>query len=392
MTPDHAAAGFRDVFGESPTFVIRAPGRVNLIGDHTDYNDGLVLPIAIDRALYIAASPANDPIVEAHSDHYKESAALPLAADTSQPPDSWERYLFGVVALLLRRGLVLRGCRLWIGGDVPPGGGLSSSAALEVGSALALLGIARESISPNDLARLCQQAENDCAGSPCGIMDQLCCTSAKAGHALLIDCRNLATQAVRLRIKDARIVIVDTGVRHSIADGEYSTRRKQCASALTAIQRKHPSVRSLRDVDDTLLLSLRDLLDPTLLKRVKHGVTENARVAEAASALERGDLKTFGKLMRASHESLRDDYEVSCPELDEVVSIALSVDGVYGARMTGGGFGGFAVILVNEPAIPTLRQTLRKRYTTPHNRPPDMFVVQSADGAAIVSSPGQIGP
>jgi galactokinase len=359
LVPEQQAArGFREIFGREASCIVRSPGRVNLIGDHTDYNEGFVLPIAIDRAFYVAAAATGSRLVRVYSNDLKETAQLPVAGGTDQEIAPWARYAWGVLALLGRQGVEPPGADVWIGGDLPLSAGLSSSAALEVGVALAVLHLAGVDMPRPELAQLCRHAENEFAGSPCGIMDQLCVCCAEAGHALLIDCRSLGFEPVPLNMGETQVLVIDTGVRHSVAGAEYGARRRQCAEALERIRHLRPACGSLRDVQEKDLPELTDALGPFLAGRVRHVVTENARVVAAAEALRCGDLTAMGRLMFASHRSLRDDFQVSCKQLDEVVAIAENVDGVWGARMTGGGFGGCAIVLADERAVALLKDSL----------------------------------
>ncbi len=413
---------FKSLYGAPPEVLVTAPGRVNLMGDHTDYNDGLVLPMAIDRAVVVAARRCDQPRLNVHSAACDETMSIPLLpphSSCAEPraecnPDSsgaranshtqtragslqeryapgeavsggevepvagWARYVYGVAAMLGRQRFELCGADLWIGGDLAPGAGLASSAALEVGVAKALLSLMGHDLSPVALATLCRAAEKEFAGSPCGIMDQLCCTSARAGHALLLDCRTMITEHVSLSLENAEFVVLDSGARHEIAGGEYAKRRRECAAALAAIHDVNPGVRSLRNVSAADLPHLATSLDETLTRRLYHVVTENARVLEAADALRKGELERLGRLMTDSHQSLRDDFEVSCEELDTLVEIAQSTDGVFGARMTGGGFGGCAVALARSDAVNALEAEIRENYNGRFESNTQVFAVRSA--------------
>ena len=386
MTISYAQAvdRFRQIFSTSPACVARAPGRVNLIGDHTDYTGGLVLPIAIDRGFWIAAGPTSGNTVDVYSESFAERASVPLSSEIpGELQPRWARYLAGVIALLLRRGEQLRGTVLWIGGDLAPGAGLSSSAALEVGCALALLEVAGRSLPRMELAQLCQRAENEFAGSPCGLMDQLCCTCAQAGHALLLDCASLEMVHVPLPVDTCKVMVIDSGVRHSIAGAEYATRRQECARALEILRRVEPRVNSLRDLPAKPAVPHCDQLGDILTRRVRHVVTENERVRQLAQALRDGDLPRCGKLMSESHASLRDDYEVSCPELDDIVELARGVEGVHGARMTGGGFGGCVVALVQSNVMASLADALQRDYDPSHTVPATSSAVESSPAAQV---------
>ena len=384
MTHAQAVERFRQVFEASPECLVRAPGRVNLIGDHTDYTGGLVLPIAIDRGLWIAAGLNSTGTVDIYSESFAERASFPLSCELpGELQPAWVRYVAGVSALLSERGEALRGTNLWIGGDLDPGAGLSSSAALEVGSALALLELTGSSLPRVELARLCQRAENEFAGAPCGLMDQLCCACAQAGHALLLDCASLEIAQIPLPRDDCRIVVIDSGVRHSIAGAEYTTRRQECARALEIIRRAEPKIRSFRDLPAKPAVPHCDQLGDILTRRVRHVVTENERVRQMAQALREGDLPRCGTLMLESHSSLRDDYQVSCPELDDLVEIAGGVEGVHGARMTGGGFGGCVVVLGRAETLQNLPQALRRDCAPPPAHAATLLVVQPVGAAEL---------
>ena len=383
-SPEHADTAFQRVFGHRPDLIVRAPGRVNLIGDHTDYTGGLVLPMAIDRALLVAAKATGRQTVEVHSAFFDNTAQISLAKETVRSGERWSGYILGVIALLKRRDIALCGARLWIGGDLPPGGGLASSAALEVGVATAMLALAGETLPPDALAALCRDAEHEFAGSPCGIMDQLCCASAQAGHALLIDCQSEDTQHIPLNLMDCVTVVIDSGVGHSIGGSEYAGRRRECAAALERIQEFEPSIGSLRDMTPERIQALAADLGDALARRARHVVTENARVARAVTALDSDDSRVLGRLMSESHESLRDDFEVSCEQLDAIVSAAKSVEGVYGARLTGGGFGGCAIALARYDTLGALQRAVHRGYPDQADSTPAVFPVQSANGTEVI--------
>ena len=350
------AASFRYRFGAEPR-LFSAPGRVNLIGEHTDYNDGFVLPIAIDSRTYVAAAPREDRRFRAYSAEMGEAIEFDLDGPGAPRRGVWGDYVEGTARSLDKRIMPVSGADLWIESTIPPGAGLSSSAALEVAVGYALLRL-KEPTEPDrrKLALAAQAAEHEYVGTLCGIMDQFIVALAQRDHALLIDCRSLEARPVALRLGSLRIVICDTTVRHQLAASEYNQRRAECLKGVTALSRLDPSIRSLRDVSEELLSRGAELLQRETYRRCLHVVRETARTLEAASALEAGDFSAVGALMTASHASLRDDYEVSCRELDVVVETALAVPGVYGARMTGGGFGGSAIALVEESAIPLLEE------------------------------------
>jgi galactokinase len=357
-----AAAGFERRFERRAEVVVRAPGRVNLIGDHTDYCDGLVLPVAIESAIHVAAAAApHGDRLRVYSESMDREVDVPRDGrldDIAARSWIWARYLLGVVDGLLSRGVPpVPGC-CWIGGDLTPGVGLASSAALDVGFALALLVTSGATLAPLELALLAQEAEHRFAGSPCGIMDPLCCVSARPETALRIDCRSLEIEHIPVQWPAARFLIIDSGVRHAIAGGEYACRRGECAAALEELSRIRPAVRSLRDATPADIAILGERAGGgarTLARRARHVVTENDRVEQAVRALRRGEAGRFGALMDESHRSLRDDFEVSCPEVDRIVEGVTSLPGVLGARITGGGFGGCVLALVEDGAQATVR-------------------------------------
>lgn len=381
---------FQQVFpGSTPSTLVRAPGRVNLIGEHTDYNDGLVLPIAMSQSLYVLAGPSDDAHVAVHSTAFDQTVAFP-AQRPGEPDDpdhagdpAWSRYVRGVAALLAKEGITLTPGRLLIHSDVPIGGGVSSSAALEVGSALALLAMAGSNMDDVPLALLARQAEHQYAGSPCGIMDQFICVLGRAGHALLLDCRSQACEQVPMPLDDTRLVVLNTQVKHEIGSSEYPVRQRQCLEGLAVMQGSHPELKALRDVTPAILDAHEDKMDPVALQRCRHVVTEIDRTARAADALRDRDFHTFGQLMFDSHVSLRDDYAVSCAELDHLVEIARGVPGVHGARMTGGGFGGCAIALVRREAESALQFAVQERYNTRFDEPAIVYTTTAAAGASV---------
>jgi galactokinase len=372
-------AEFRRMFGGEAR-VFRAPGRVNLIGEHTDYNDGFVMPMAIELATWIAAAARDDARLRVFSDRYAETAELPFDRLDGPPRHHWSDYVRGVAAVLRERGCALRGADLYVHGQIPPGAGLSSSASLEIAAALALEWIAQCSLEPAERARACQRAEHEYAGTRCGIMDQFAATFARAGSALLLDCRTLEFRHVALPA-GAEVVVCNSGVKHALAAGEYNRRRADCEAGVRAIARLWPGVRALRDVTPEQLEAHRDALPPQVYRRCRHVVTENERVLRAAEALATGDAVRFGELMYASHASLRDDYEVSCAELDLLVELAAACGGVLGARMTGGGFGGCTVNLVRADAVEEFRRRVAQEYERKTGIAPGIISCAPAAGA-----------
>ena len=364
--------------------IFRAPGRVNLIGEHTDYNDGFVMPAAVDFSTWVAAAARPDRVLSIYSENFSESREFPLDDSGPQRRDDWSDYVRGVAIVLQRAGHRLRGTNLLIKGLVPIGSGLSSSAALEIATAFALLGVARITLDRTEIATLGQRAENDFVGMMCGIMDQFIACHAQAGHALMLDCRSLEYRRVPLP-PGVRLVIGNTMVRHELAGGEYNRRRADCREGVRILTRALPHIRALRDVTVAELDKFGQDLPATVFRRCRHVITENARVEKAAAALEEKDLDRVGRLMAESHASLRDDYEVSCPELDRMVEIAAAQPGVYGARMTGGGFGGCTVNLVRGERVDEFRAAVSRLFREATGIEPVLYVTNAAGGAGEVT-------
>ena len=361
--------------------VVRAPGRVNLIGEHTDYNDGLVLPAAIDRWISIAFIPTDDGIVRlANAD---TGARVEVDLEAPGPPDgTWRDYVAGTAWALAAVGARIDGFRGVLSSDLPMGAGLSSSAALELATALALGGGEPPISDPMALAQAARRAENDFVGVPCGLMDQFAVTFGQPEAALLLDCRSLSHEVVPLP-GDLDILVCDSGVERRLAGSAYETRRDECHRAVETLRGLGARIDSLRDVDPMLLESSRHELDPVAFRRARHVVTENARVLAAVAALRRGNPDALGPLFATSHASLRDDFEVSTPQLDELVAIASAAPGAVAARMTGAGFGGAIVALVDSSSTAAAIEAIRTRYRTPAGEPPTVLRVRAAAGAAL---------
>lgn len=373
---------FRERFHAVPR-IYRAPGRVNLIGEHTDYNDGFVMPAAIDFYVWVAIAPRSDRKLLVHSVNFSESVEIDLENNSPPRRNHWSDYVQGIVAMLRRANHTLRGADILIRGDVPIGAGLSSSAAIEVSTGFALLDISSIPIDRVELAKLCRRAENEFVGAQVGIMDQFISCSGHAGKALMLDCRSLEFKLLPLP-RNVSLVICNTMIRHELAHGEYNTRRKECAEALRLLSRVLPGLRALRDVTPDDLSRHSSELPPTILKRVHHVVTEDARVESAAAALQQEDLAKFGNLMSESHRSLRDDYQVSCRELDLAVDLASGLAGVYGVRMTGGGFGGCTINLVAADSVENFKRHVFEGYERKTGISPQIFVSSAAEGAEEV--------
>src|SRR5713226_8387017 len=329
---------FKARFGTGAS-VYRAPGRVNLIGEHTDYNGGLVLPAAIGFSCWVAIAPRDDRKLVLYSENYGEACEADLDKLGTRGSGHWADYPLGVA-------WGLRGANLYIAGEVPLGAGLSSSAAIEVSTGYSFLSVANHAIDRTKLALLCQRAENEFVGARVGIMDQFVSCHGRAGHALLIDCRSLEYRSLRLPPK-VSLVICNTMVKHKLQAGEYNVRRAECEEAVRNLASAMPGTRSLRDVTMEQLMRHRGLLSDTLYRRSRHVITENERVREVADGFEPGQIAKLREVLAASHRSLRDDYEVSCRELDAMEEIAGRQQGVHGARMTGGGFGGCTINFVD---------------------------------------------
>ncbi len=387
---DSLCANFRVVFDRAaPTVWSRAPGRVCLLGEHTDYNDGFVLPVAIAPAVHIAAGPRADDRLLVHSAAMGETAAVELAdlaARRTEPrpfTPAWSNYVFGVAVLLARKGIALRGGNLLIESDVPVGGGVSSSAALEVATAKALLALSDATLDDLDIAMLARQAEHEFAGSPCGILDQFACVFSRDGCALRLDCRTKAYERIAFGFDTCMIAVLDSRTRHDLATSEYPLRQAQCRAGVAALAPHRPGLTALRDVSLDLLDAHAAELDPVVHRRCRHVVTENDRVGAGVEALRAGDAPQFGRLMSASHASLRCDYEVSCPELDALVEIATTTDGVWGAKMSGGGFGGCVVALLEAESADSLRAAIRQRYDSRFPQPATVLLTRPAAGAEV---------
>ncbi|MBV8844725.1 MAG: galactokinase [Bryobacterales bacterium] len=380
----NAAAGlasrFAELFGGAPR-IFRAPGRVNLIGEHTDYNDGFVMPAAIQVATHVAIAPAQSRRLTLRSENLGETVAFELDEPGPRPRGDWSDYVRGVAITIGRSGRPISGANLLIHGNIPLGAGLSSSASLEVAVAVALLADSGVTMDPTQVALLCQRAEDEFVGARCGIMDQFTACNARANHALMLDCRSL--DAAHFEIpRDLRLAVCNTMVKHELASGEYNRRRQQCEEGVRVLSEFIPGIRALRDITMEQLQEFGSTLHPTILRRCRHVVSENARVQAAAQALSRGDLEEFGELMRCSHLSLRDDYEVSCPELDVMVELALGLEGVYGSRMTGGGFGGCTISLVKAEWVDSFSRAMAQGYEKQTGMRPEIYICSAADGAS----------
>lgn len=381
---------FQQHFGHSPTMVVRAPGRVNLLGEHVDYNDGLVLPAAIDRAVYIAAAPVADGNIHIHALDLGESSSFRLQDIEARidiqgkPLPQWAQYPAGVAWALREAGLAVTGLQAVFTSDVPIGSGLSSSAAVEVGFAVAWRALAGWQCEALRIAQLCQRAENAYVGVSCGLMDQFASACGVEGHALCFDTRSLTWELAPLP-EGTAIVIADSGMRRSLATSAYNDRRAACEKAVAELQKYMPNIRSLRDVPPTEYAAYSPYLDPEVRKRGEHIVKEIGRVQSALSALRRQDKRAFGALMYAGHNSLRNLYEVSTPELDTLVELARDLPGAIGARLTGAGFGGCTINLVEAEQAAEFIEALKLGYAQKTGRQAQIYLCKASQGASIVT-------
>ena len=368
---------FKNFFGGQPQWIVRAPGRVNLIGEHTDYNDGFVLPMAIDRSIWIALRQRHDSNVQVSSIDFCQQESFSLE-HLKKEQSNWVEYIKGVAWALKNKGYRLEGWEGVIAGNVPIGAGLSSSAAIEIVSALAFSLTSNIEWDARQMALIAQQAENNWMGVSSGIMDQMISASGQAGHALLIDCRNLETQPAPLP-SGSVVVILDTGTRRELVDSAYNERRFQCEEAA-----KFFGVKALRDVTIEQFETKKGQLDPLIARRARHIITENKRTTEAAQAMQDNDSVKMGQLMKQSHISLRNDFEISSKALDLMADLAQKHKACFGARMTGGGFGGCAVALVAAPAVQDFIDTLYDSYYAQINIEPKLYVCEAANGAEVI--------
>ena len=375
---------FVQLFGGSPR-IYQAPGRVNLIGEHTDYNDGFVMPAAIGFYTRASVAPRHDRKLVIHSENYSEQVEFDLDHLPARRAGHWSDYVIGVVTMLARSGKKLGGANLLVEGNVPQGAGLGSSASMEVAVGYALLNLAEQASdrTRTKLALLCQQAENEFVGARCGVMDQFVASHGKRGQALLLDCRFLEYRLLPLP-RDVALAICNTMVKHSIAKGEYNQRRAECEAGVRGLSNHLPNTLALRDVTPEDLAAYGHELPEIVVRRCRHVIGENARVLQAAAALELEDLHAFGKLMLESHRSLRDDFEVSCPELDLMVELAQQAEGVYGTRMTGGGFGGCTIALVEAARVEAFQRTVQEGYERSTGCKPEIYVCSAEDGVGEV--------
>ena len=387
LVPDVREA-FKKIFGEGAR-LYRAPGRVNLIGEHTDYNQGFVMPAAIDLYCWVAIAPREDGQLRLSSTNFEGAVTVDLDDRALVRRGEWTDYVVGTALALEKNGHRLRGADVLVHGEVPIGSGLSSSAAIEVATGYALLDISGAEIELTDLALSCRQAENEFVGARVGIMDQFISAHGRAGHALMLDCRSLEAEALPIP-NEIRLVVCNTGVKHQLAGGEYNVRRAQCEEGVRRLKESLPEIESLRDVSADQLEQHRDLLPELIYRRCRHVVSENQRVLEAAEAFRNGEVATMGRLMAASHQSLRNDYEVSCAELDAMVDIGAAQRGVIGSRMMGGGFGGCTIHLVRAEMADSFQSAVADEYESRMGIHPEVYVLNASQGVQAVA-PEELG-
>ncbi len=384
MTTQEIAERFERRFGQSPR-TFRAPGRVNLIGEHTDYNEGFVMPAAVGFSTYVAIAARPDRKLVVHSEQFPGDLEFDLEHLPQQRIGSWCDYVLGVAVVLQNRGFDIPGANLLVQGEVPIGAGLSSSAAIEVASAFALMSLSHAQLPLPEIAKLCRKAENEFVGARVGIMDQFVSCMGKAGHAFFLDCRSLDYKLVPIPA-GIELVVCNTKVKHDLATGEYNRRREECEEGVRRFAKWYPAIHALRDVTVEMLEPHLKDLPETIAKRCTHIVFENQRTLDAAQALAAGDLTRMGTLMRESHESLRDLYEVSCRELDIMVESAEGLPGFIGGRMTGGGFGGCTINLVREQDAESFAAQIAKRYRNATGIEPQTYLCTAENGAHLVET------
>ncbi|MCD6310788.1 MAG: galactokinase [Candidatus Eremiobacteraeota bacterium] len=383
---------FIEKYNRPPIMGVRAPGRVNLIGEHTDYNQGFVFPAAIEREIRILASPISVPELRMYSMNYEQYRVVPLTELEFSKDMPWSNYICGVVDELIKAGYTPGGCEMLIWGDIPIGAGLSSSAAIEVASACMFRRLFNLfDISDRELALIAQKAENNFIGVNCGIMDQFVSLMGWDNHALLIDCKSLNAMLVPIpRRGKISIVICNSKVPRELTDSEYNRRREECEEGLRLLKEKFPSITSIRDVLPGMWEEIEHTIPMPVRKRCRHVIYENQRTLDAAEALKNDNPEFFGELMNLSHKSLKDDFEVSRPELDCLVSAAWEIEECFGSKLTGAGFGGCTVSLVENSGIERFKEHLKTRYMENFSREPDFVITQATSGASLLRIPHAI--
>lgn len=371
-------------FAKQETIFVRSPGRINLIGEHTDYNDGFVLPAAIDKAVCLSITPANDKQIHLHAIDLNDSYNIHIDNIVPSAEPHWSNYLLGVVAQFLKAGIVVNGFEAAFTSDIPIGAGLSSSAAVECAMAMALNIVSNAQIDKMQLVKMSQLAEHEFAGVHCGIMDQFASMFGQEGNLIKLDCRSLEYEYRPFNIQGYKIVLFDTNVKHSLASSEYNVRRKQCEAGVAIIQQHHPHAKNLRDATIEMLDKYLLPQDVLIYQRCKYVVEENARLLQGCDDLEKGDIQSFGKKMFATHHGLSKLYEVSCPELDFLVEQVENNSNVAGARMMGGGFGGCTINIVKEEAVNELIVDVEKEYKRLIGKTLKAYITTIKDGTTVL--------
>lgn len=375
---------FKQQFEREPILVVRSPGRVNIIGEHTDYNKGFVLPAAIDKAAWLAVSPRNDVQIKLYAADLQESFEGSLEGLAPVQPMNWPNYILGVVAQFQKKNIPLKGFNAVLMSDVPIGAGLSSSAAIECATAFAVNQLSNAAIDRIELVKMAQKAEHEYAAVLCGIMDQFASMMGKKDHAIKLDCESLAYEYVPLKLEGIKILLLNTNVKHSLASSEYNTRRQECERAVALIQQQYPQVQSLRNANLSMLDECVLHVDPLAYKRARFIVEEIERLQLACEDLKKGKIDALGQKMYATHEGLSKSYEVSCRELDWLVNFVKDKPGVLGARMMGGGFGGCTINLIKEDAIELLLKEINPAYELAMNLPLTSYIASVEDGTRYV--------
>ncbi len=376
---------YNNNFGLDPEVVVRAPGRINLIGEHTDYNAGYVLPGAINKAIWFAASRRNDPAFHFYAADLKELFVSENGETTFQKEKSWANYLLGVISEARKDGHSFNGVNLVFGSDIPLGAGLSSSAALESGCMFVIHALYQLGLHKMDIVKLAQRGENEFVGMKCGIMDMFASVFGKEGHLVRLDCRNLQYAYFPFDVPEVTLVLCDSGVKHALVDSEYNTRRAECEEGVRLLRRFDPAILTLRDVSPTFLANHKEILPQVVYQRCKYVVQEISRVEQACQALANHDMKSLGRLMYETHEGLQNDYQVSCPEMDFLVDEARKYSFVHGARMMGGGFGGCTINLVDNEALPDFITNLQSAYHHKYGIELKVYPVQLANGTELTT-------
>lgn len=383
MLIESVITSFHTAFGYSAQpLMVRSPGRINIIGEHTDYNEGFVLPAAIDKCIYMAIDKSPGNIISLFSVAYQQKYQVSI--DDLQPTGTWASYILGVADQLLKRGYPLQGFNLLVDGDIPAGAGLSSSAAVECAAVFALNELFGLGIAKMEMVKIAQEAEQCYTGVMCGIMDQFASIFGRKDQVIKLDCHTLAHEYIPLKMEGYKMVLLNTNVQHSLSSSAYNTRREQCAEGVALVKKQYPAVNSLRDVTIRMLDKLVAPLHPLIYKRCQYVVGENIRLLKACEELKQGKLKSLGKEMFLTHEGLSRDYEVSCKELDFLVEAAKNIPGVLGARMMGAGFGGCTINLVQDEAMDRLVNALAPQYKKTFGIALDSYTVSIENGTSVL--------